>query len=112
MTSHKGTLEKCPKDELDSLIRWALRERVSGVAPSPHVWERIQEHVKRGAVAGQAGLSFTPFLRALVAWLLADTCPSSFMMQPAWRGGIVTGGYDLGGARALGQHHLVVRLAF
>jgi hypothetical protein len=47
MTSRRYVLEKHSTDELGSLIRWALRERVTGAAPSPWVWERIRVRAER-----------------------------------------------------------------
>ena len=32
---------------VDVLIRAVLRQRVAGARPSPHVWERIEERVRR-----------------------------------------------------------------
>jgi len=112
MISRKGVLERSPADELDGLIRWALRERVDGAVPSPQVWERIRERVERRAAPKWARLDLT-FLSTLVVWLLADTCPPSFViLQPTWRGEIVMRKHDLAGARALGRNYLATRLAF
>jgi len=42
MISHRNVSERYPIDELDGLMRWALRERVGGASPPPRVWERIR----------------------------------------------------------------------
>lgn len=39
-------------DDLDVLIRIALRDSVAGAKPPPRVWKRIEERVRRLAVAG------------------------------------------------------------
>ena len=35
------------RDIVDVLIRAVLRQRVAGARPSPHVWKRIEERVRR-----------------------------------------------------------------
>lgn len=56
-------------DELDNLIRWALRERVAGVSISPHVWERIKERLERPAVRSLMGLRSSKAYRVILARL-------------------------------------------
>ena len=50
MTLRKGVEEKNTKDELGSLLRWSLQERVAGASPSPEVWGRILTRAERSAV--------------------------------------------------------------
>ncbi|HEY72096.1 MAG TPA: hypothetical protein G4N99_02360 [Thermoflexia bacterium] len=47
MILRKDVLERAQADELDGLIRWALRRRVAGASPSPQVWERIRARAER-----------------------------------------------------------------
>ena len=69
MTSHKDVFEGRSADELDKLIRWALRERVVGASPSSHVWERIKERVGRPTAWRLMGLRFSKGYRAVMAQL-------------------------------------------
>jgi hypothetical protein len=39
-------------DNIDSIIRWALRDSVADAEPSPQVWERIRQRIR-----GRAGAS-------------------------------------------------------
>jgi hypothetical protein len=47
MISRRNVLERCSTHELDSLIRWMLREEVAGASPPSRVWERIRACIKR-----------------------------------------------------------------
>jgi len=69
MTSRKDVFEGHSADELDNLIRWALRERVVGASPSSHVWERIKERVGRPTAWRLMGLRFSKGYRAVMAQL-------------------------------------------
>ena len=53
MTLHRE-FQRDSSETVDVLIRIALRESVAGVEPSPHVWERIRERVRRLATARQS----------------------------------------------------------
>ena len=100
-----------PADELDSLIRWALRERVAGATPSPYVWKRIRARVEHWAVLRRTGKdsgAILVFLRAVAVWLSADMLQPVFVAQPAHRDRVMTWGYDLGWVRGLGQHRVVM----
>ena len=108
MTSRRDVLERCSTHELDGLIRWALRERVAGASPSPDVWERIKAHIERCAVLRQTRWGFSPFLRAVDAWLSADTLLPMFVVHPTQRDGVTTWGYDLGWVRVLSQHRTLM----
>jgi hypothetical protein len=52
MTLHKEFREGLVED-LDILIRVALRDSVAGVEPPPHVWGRIKERVRKLTIAQQ-----------------------------------------------------------
>ncbi len=52
MTSHKE-FQKGSFDNLDTLIRVALRESVAGAEPRPDTLQRIKERVRRLAIARQ-----------------------------------------------------------
>ena len=43
------TVEKSPyhNDEVDALVRWALRDSVAGEEPSPEVWHRIKARLEQ-----------------------------------------------------------------
>ncbi len=113
MTSRRGVFEGRSADELDRVIRWALRERVAGASPSPDVWERIKARVEHWAMLKRTGEDtglFLAFLRAVAAWLSADVLQPVFVTQPAHRDRAMTWGYDLGWARILDQHHIAMRL--
>jgi len=56
MISRRKISEEYPTDELDSLIRWALRERVAGATPPPRVWRRINERLKSRIAVNELGL--------------------------------------------------------
>lgn len=49
MTLRKSMEEKHTKDELGSLLRWSLQERVADASPSPEVWEEILARAERSA---------------------------------------------------------------
>jgi len=36
-----------PNDEVDALVRWALRDSVAGERPSPEVWHRIRARLEQ-----------------------------------------------------------------
>jgi hypothetical protein len=108
MTSHKDVSGKYAADELDGLVRWALREKVSGAVPSPHVWERVARRVERGLVLGRTRWSLVPFLRWAVIWLSVDT--SLPLSAQRWqRGETALWGDSLSRAWALDQHHILLR---
>ena len=69
MTLRKDVFEGHSADELDKLIRWALRERVVGASPSSHVWERIKERVGWPTAWRLMGLRFSKGYRAVMAQL-------------------------------------------
>ena len=63
--------ERTPADDLDGLIRWALRGRVAGDSPSPQVWEHIRARAERpkpwtlvALIASGYRMAKIPFLRA------------------------------------------------
>ena len=53
MTLRRGFREDS-SETVDALIRIALRESVAGIEPSPQVWERIKERVRRLSTAKQS----------------------------------------------------------
>jgi len=69
MTSHRGALEGHSTDELDSLIQWALQERVAGSSPPPWVWKRIRTFAECPTVWSLMRLRFSRGHRAVVAQL-------------------------------------------
>jgi hypothetical protein len=108
MTSHKDMLGKHSADELDGLIRRALRERALGAVPSPHVWERVARRVERGSVLRRSRWGLVPFLRWMVVWLSVDTSlPRA--AQRLQRGEIAVWGDNLSRAWALDPHHILLR---
>jgi hypothetical protein len=36
-----------PNDEMDALVRWALRDSVAGEEPSPEVWDKIRARLEQ-----------------------------------------------------------------
>jgi hypothetical protein len=108
MTSHKDMLGKHSADQLDGLIRWALRERASGAVPSPRVWERVAGRVERGSVLRRTRWSLVPFLRWMVIWLSVDTS-LPLAAQRLQRGETALWGDNLSRAWAMDQHHILLR---
>ena len=47
MTLRKVDRARCLPDELDTLLRWALDDRVGQDQPPAYVWERIDRRVRR-----------------------------------------------------------------
>ena len=55
-------------DEVDALIRWALRESVAGEEPSPEVWDRIRARLEQSKV--QPHLRRKGTLSVQLSWLI------------------------------------------
>jgi hypothetical protein len=110
MTSHRNGLEGRFVDELGSVIRWSLRERVAGAVPSPQVWERIEERVvQREAAWTRVGPELRSFLRIVAIWLSADT-HMPLATRPVSRDEVAVWMYDLTWTRAIGQSHVAMGL--
>ena len=56
------------KDEVDALVRWALRESVAGEEPSPEVWDRIRARLEQSKV--QPYLRRKGTLSVQLSWLV------------------------------------------
>jgi len=55
-------------DEVDALVRWALRESVAGEEPSPEVWDRIRARLEQSKV--QPHLRRKGTLSVQLSWLI------------------------------------------
>jgi len=66
MISHRNVSERYPIDELDGLMRWALRERVGGASPPPRVWERIRARAEWRESWMLSGCKFSRGYRAVM----------------------------------------------
>jgi len=55
-------------DEVDALVRWALRESVAGEEPSPEVWDRIRARLEQSKV--QPYLRRKGTLSVQLSWLV------------------------------------------
>jgi hypothetical protein len=53
MTSRRSALELCLGDEVDGLVRRALRDSLGQVQPPAYVWERLEQKA-RCRMAGKA----------------------------------------------------------
>jgi hypothetical protein len=56
MTLRKSVSGKHSTDKLDSLIQWALKEKIAGAFPPSEVWERIRVQAERSTVREQVRL--------------------------------------------------------
>ncbi len=101
-------------NELDRLIRWALRERVAGASPSPHVRERIKERVGRPTTWSLIGLRFSRGYRAVVPRLSkVDAFLSAQIASWTWpENRWVEWRRDPRSTRFLDQHSFLLQLAF
>jgi hypothetical protein len=55
-------------DEMDALVRWALRDSVAGEEPSPEVWHRIRARLEQPKV--QSHPRSGRFLSPQLSWLV------------------------------------------
>jgi hypothetical protein len=55
-------------DEVDALVRWALRDSVAGEEPSPEVWHRIRARLEQSKV--QPHLRRKGTLSVQLSWLV------------------------------------------
>nr|HID12871.1 hypothetical protein [Anaerolineae bacterium] len=101
-------------DELDSLIRRALRERVAGASPPPWVWEHICALVERPTAWRLMGLRFSRGYRAMMAQLSrVDAFLSAQVASWAWpENGWVEWRRDPRSTRFLDQYAFLLQLAF
>jgi hypothetical protein len=58
----------CNNDEVDALVRWALRDSVAGEEPSPEVWDRIRARLEQSKV--QRHLRRKGTLSVQLSWLV------------------------------------------
>jgi len=70
--SGRGTSHTRHSDPLDSSLRWALQEQVTGATPPSQVWGQITASVDRGAVPNQAQWRLDSFLSGVNAWISED----------------------------------------
>jgi len=69
MTARRHWLHEHAADELDSLIQWALWERVEGASPPSYIWDNIRAHVERPTVWSLLELGFAGGYRAATVQL-------------------------------------------
>jgi hypothetical protein len=69
MSCHRATRDHFGDDGLDAVIRWTLHDAVAAAEPSPHVWECIQQRVKREAEAASVPAWHEALLGALLRHL-------------------------------------------
>ena len=113
MTSRRDVLQRRSTDELDGLIRWALREAVAGAGPSPHVWGRIMERVERPTAQGSMGLGSYRGYRAVRARLSrVDAFLSAQVTSWTWHENRWEWRRDPCSTRLLDQYAFRLQLAF
>jgi hypothetical protein len=114
MTLRRRVLERRAADELDSLIRWVLRGRVTGASPPSWVWECIRARAGRPTVWSLLGLWLSRGYRVVMAQLASlDAFLSAqiaFWMWP--QDGWVDWRRDPRLTRLLDQYGFLLGLAF
>jgi len=113
MTSRSDSVGSRTTNELDSMIRVALHERVAGAVPPPDAWERTRGRIERLDELKRAWLWKVPDLvvQAAVAVLarvdvLLPVSEMSLNQQGEWMGKR----YDLMWVPILDEHRMVMRL--
>jgi hypothetical protein len=115
MTSRRDVLERHFTDELERVIRWVLRESVTGAEPSPHVWGRIVERVARPSTRGSMGLrSFRGYWPVRARLSRVDAFLSAQVASWTWPGNENRWEWrqDPCFTRFLDQHAFQLQLAF
>jgi hypothetical protein len=64
----RGEEDTYRNDEVDALVRWALRDSVAGEEPSPEVWDRIRARLEQSKV--QRHLRRKGTLSVQLSWLV------------------------------------------
>lgn len=83
MNSHKNVQRDIAPDALDSVIRWALHDSVTGAEPSPQGWERLKRRLadeQAGVQTEKSGL----FRRIGRAWTFSLVRPSIALPLPLY----------------------------
>ncbi len=69
MISHDRFSLRQSEDQLDVMVRWALRSNMAGASPPSHNWDRIRDRLRRRGKRGgfyQDWRRFREFLDALL----------------------------------------------
>ena len=109
MTSRSDRWLRDSDDQLDVLIRCAVRERAAGAVPSRGAWERIRYTIKRSGGFWQAWSRLGTQVEAIGMYLAGEDSGLPGRDDRVWRpGGGAPRAYDLHWTRL--NRHQVMRL--